>query len=111
MMSKVDGYAVRDLIKAVVGANSQIAAPTTVYIWFLSTQFLDIGGSIEVHAPPGFLPRCHPQVVYVSLPAGGCKFAEAVTSESLQDTHHSLILMVSGSEAVMPNTAYEFGIS
>merc|ERR1719456_1732853 len=101
-MSRVEGYRVRELIKAIVGGNSQFGATTTVYIWFLSTQFLDIGGSVEVHAPPGFLLRCDPQVVYISLPAGGCQFIETVTSESLGDTHHALVLSISGSKPVMP---------
>jgi hypothetical protein len=44
--SLVAGYEIRELIQATVGANTQRADVTRVFVWFLATYFLDIGGSI-----------------------------------------------------------------
>lgn len=30
------------------------ASVTTVFVWFLASQFLDVGGAVQLHAPPSY---------------------------------------------------------
>lgn len=108
--SHVAGYEIRELLKASIGANTQLGAVTTVFVWFISTNFLDVGGAVELHAPPTYELRCNPRVQYISLPAGACRLLKGVTSTSGDLYHHylSLDLTLPGQQ-VYPNTAYEFG--
>ncbi|CAE7351816.1 unnamed protein product [Symbiodinium natans] len=110
--SQVPGYEIRDLLEATIGGNTQRAVVTTVFVWFVASQFLDVGSAVEVHAPPGYELRCRPRVQYISLPAGSCILIAGVTSTS-GDVYHqylSLALTLPGQQ-VYPNTAYEFGVA
>jgi len=110
--SQIEGYEIKELLTATVGGNTQQGAVTTVYIWFIATFFLDIGGSVELHAPPDYELRCFPRVLYISLPSGACHLNKGVTSTT-GDVYHqylSLELTLPGQQ-VYPNTAYEFGVS
>eukprot|EP00931_Biecheleriopsis_adriatica_P064569 TRINITY_DN39331_c0_g1_i1.p1 TRINITY_DN39331_c0_g1~~TRINITY_DN39331_c0_g1_i1.p1 ORF type:complete len:2141 (-),score=384.05 TRINITY_DN39331_c0_g1_i1:55-6009(-) len=110
--SQVPGYEIRELLQATVGANTQRGSVTTVFVWFISTNFLDVGGSIQLHAPPTYELRCTPRVQYISLPAGTCELIKGVTATTGDVYHHylSLDLTLPGQQ-VYPNTAYEFGVS
>jgi hypothetical protein len=108
--STKDGYEIKELIQASVGGNSQQGMVSTVYVWFLATHFLDVGGSVELHAPVGYELRCSPQVEYITLPAGSCKLHEADNADG--GYHQYLALTFThADEVVYPNTAYEFGVS
>lgn len=110
--SYAKGYRIRELIQATIGANTQRGAVTTVFVWFLATNFVDVGGSVELHAPQNYELRCAPRVQYISLPAGSCKLLKGTTSSSQDDYHHYLVLTLTlSSQLVFPNTAYEFGVS
>eukprot|EP00434_Breviolum_minutum_P034969 symbB.v1.2.030952.t1/scaffold3543.1/size54354/3 len=52
--SQVPGYQIRELLEATIGGNSQRASVTTVFVWFLASQFLDVGGAVQLHAPPSY---------------------------------------------------------
>jgi len=109
--SIVQGYAIRELIQATVGANTQQGAVTKVFVWFLATQFLDVGGSVELHAPATYSLRCNPRIEYISLPSGTCKLEGGTSSPSVQDYHHYLVLTFTlEGQVVYPNTAYEFAV-
>ncbi|CAE8724227.1 unnamed protein product [Polarella glacialis] len=56
--STVQGYEIRVLLQATVGGNTQLGATTTVLVWFVATYFLDVGGVVELHAPPSYELRC-----------------------------------------------------
>merc|ERR1719235_1142549 len=88
--SSREGYRVKELIQASVGGNPQKNMAVTVYVWFLATQFLDVGGSVEIHAPQSFQLRCSPQVEYITLPAGTCKLIEVADTGG--GYHHALSL-------------------
>ncbi|CAK9001002.1 unnamed protein product [Durusdinium trenchii] len=110
--SQVPGYEIRELLEATIGGNTQRAAVTMVFVWFLASQFLDVGGAVQLHAPPSYELRCTPRVQYISLPAGSCRLLAGVTS-STGDVYHqylSLALTLPGQQ-VYPNTAYEFGVA
>ena len=36
-----------------IGVSSE-ASVTTVFVWFLASQFLDVGGAVQLHAPPSY---------------------------------------------------------
>jgi len=108
--SIVEGYEIRELIQATIGANTQRGAVTTIFVWFLATNFIDVGGALELHAPQGYELRCTPQVIYITLPAGSCRLQKGTTSSGLDDLHHFLTLTLTlRSQLMYPNTAYEFG--
>ncbi|CAJ1415321.1 unnamed protein product [Effrenium voratum] len=110
--SQVVGYEIRELLEAAVGGNTQRASVTTVFVWFLASRFLDVGGAVQLHAPPSYELRCYPRVQYISLPAGSCRLLAGVTS-STGDVYHqylSLALTLPGQQ-LYPNTAYEFGVA
>ncbi|CAE7945269.1 unnamed protein product [Symbiodinium sp. KB8] len=121
---KVPGYEIRDLLEATIGGNtmamneaadappSREAVVTTIFVWFVASQFLDIGSAVELHAPPGYELRCNPRVQYISLPAGSCSLISGVTSTTGDVFHQylSLALTLPGQQ-VYPNTAYEFGVA
>ena len=110
-MSVVLGYEIKELMQATIGANTQRSDTTTVFVWFLATQFLDVGGIIELHAPEHYQMRCKPQVQYITLPAGSCLLMRGVTSTSGDFFHHYLRLTLTLSDQLIyPNTAYEFGV-
>jgi hypothetical protein len=109
--SIVPGYEIRELIQATIGANTQRGAVTKVFVWFLATNFLDVGGSVELHAPPSYSLRCNPRIEYISLPSGTCRLEGGTTSPSVSDYHHYLILTSTlPNQVVYPNTAYEFAV-
>ncbi|CAE7199748.1 unnamed protein product, partial [Symbiodinium microadriaticum] len=110
--SQVPGYEIRDLLEATIGGNTQRAVVTTIFVWFVASQFLDIGSAVELHAPPGYELRCNPRVQYISLPAGSCSLISGVTSTTGDVFHQylSLALTLPGQQ-VYPNTAYEFGVA
>jgi len=110
--SQVPGYEIRDLLEATIGGNTQRAVVTTIFVWFVASQFLDIGSAVELHAPPGYELRCNPRVQYISLPAGSCTLISGVTSTTGDVFHQylSLALTLPGQQ-VYPNTAYEFGVA
>jgi len=100
-----------ELIQATVGANTQRGAVTKVFVWFLATHFLDVGGAVELHAPASYSLRCNPRIEYISLPSGTCRLASGTTSPSTQDYHHYLVLTFTlKGQVVYPNTAYEFAV-
>eukprot|EP00928_Gymnodinium_smaydae_P067549 TRINITY_DN5053_c0_g2_i1.p1 TRINITY_DN5053_c0_g2~~TRINITY_DN5053_c0_g2_i1.p1 ORF type:complete len:2124 (+),score=252.10 TRINITY_DN5053_c0_g2_i1:188-6373(+) len=109
--SRLEGYTIRELIQATIGANTQRAAVTTVYVWFLATYFVDLGGAVELHAPQGYELRCQPQIEYISLPPGTCKLASGVIASSGDRPHYyvTITLNVPGQQ-LLPNIAYEFGV-
>lgn len=107
----VEGYQIRELIQATIGANSQKLAVTMVYVWFIATNFIDIGGALELHAPPGLQMRCDPRVVYISLPPGSCTLTSGVTSTSGDSVHDYVTLTLTVPDRqILPNTAYEFAV-
>mmetsp|Transcript_30544 Transcript_30544/g.97241 ORF Transcript_30544/g.97241 Transcript_30544/m.97241 type:complete len:418 (+) Transcript_30544:2763-4016(+) len=111
-LSEAAGYAVRELLQVTVGGNTQRGAVTTVFVWFLATNFVDVGGMLELHAPQTYELRCSPQVLYITLPAGTCRLNKGIVSTTGDDFHHYVTLTLTQPDhLVFPNTAYEFGIS
>jgi len=105
--SVLTGYVIRELIQATVGANSQRGWITTVFVWFVATYFIDVGGVLEIHAPSTYELRCTPQVEYISLPAGKC---EQKGLDGITDHRYLALTLTLSNQLIQPNVAYEFGV-
>jgi len=111
-MSHVEGYSIRELLQATIGANAQRGAVTTVFVWFLATRFLDIGASVELHAPRDYELRCTPRVQYINMPAGSCQLKKGTLASSGGFPHAYLVLTLTmPDQLIYPNVPYEFGVA
>uniref|UniRef100_A0A7S4PZD6 Uncharacterized protein n=1 Tax=Alexandrium monilatum TaxID=311494 RepID=A0A7S4PZD6_9DINO len=110
--SSAAGYPVRELLQATIGANTQQGSVTTVFVWFLASRFLDLGGAMELHAPRGYELRCVPGVRHITLPPTSCQLKKGVVASTGDAFHNYLVLtLTAASQLVYPNVAYEFGVS
>ncbi len=51
--SGINQHYCRNCMKLQFPTNHQ-ASVTTVFVWFLASQFLDVGGAVQLHAPPSY---------------------------------------------------------